>query len=81
MINGGIADDDAIAGQLAAVDGVMVGRDAYHHPWAMAGWDHAFFGDPRRRVRPRRRWRTRWWPTWNASTRRAASPGLASRGT
>jgi len=46
VVNGGIADDDAIAGQLAAVDGVMVGRHAYHHPWAMAGWDHAFFGDP-----------------------------------
>jgi tRNA-dihydrouridine synthase A len=46
VVNGGIADEDAIAGQLAAVDGVMVGRHAYHHPWAMAGWDHAFFGDP-----------------------------------
>ena len=46
VINGGIVDDGTIAGQLAAVDGVMVGRHAYHHPWAMAGWDHAFFGDP-----------------------------------
>jgi tRNA-dihydrouridine synthase A len=46
VINGGIADDAAIAGQLEHVDGVMVGRHAYHHPWAMAGWDHAFFGDP-----------------------------------
>jgi tRNA-dihydrouridine synthase A len=21
------------------VDGVMVGREAYHNPWSMAGWD------------------------------------------
>jgi tRNA-dihydrouridine synthase A len=45
VVNGGIADDVAIGEQLGAVDGVMVGRHAYHHPWAMAGWDHAFFGD------------------------------------
>jgi tRNA-dihydrouridine synthase A len=46
VINGGMADDASIAGQLLQVDGVMVGRHAYHHPWAMADWDHAFFGDP-----------------------------------
>ena len=70
VVNGGIADEDAIAGQLAAVDGVMVGRHAYHHPWAMAGWDHAFFGDPARHARHMmglwngtpgaRRWRQVW---------------------
>jgi tRNA-dihydrouridine synthase A len=26
------------------VDGVMVGREAYHHPWSMAGWDAVFLG-------------------------------------
>ncbi len=45
VINGGIAGDDAIAGHLQAVDGVMIGRDAYHHPWGMASWDTRFFGD------------------------------------
>ena len=46
VVNGGIAGDAAIAAQLREVDGVMVGRDAYHNPWAMASWDHAFFGEP-----------------------------------
>ena len=45
VINGGIAGDAAIAGQLQHVDGVMIGREAYHHPWAMASWDSTFFGD------------------------------------
>ncbi|WP_420714736.1 tRNA dihydrouridine(20/20a) synthase DusA [Roseateles sp. SL47] len=43
-INGGIKTDDQIAEQLAHVDGVMVGRQAYHEPWQMAGWDQRFFG-------------------------------------
>lgn len=44
VVNGGLADDDAIAEQLRHVDGVMVGRHAYHHPWAMASWDERFLG-------------------------------------
>ena len=44
VINGGIADDAAIALHLQHVDGVMVGRHAYHDPFAMAGWDARFFG-------------------------------------
>jgi tRNA-dihydrouridine synthase A len=44
VVNGGVADDDAIAAQLARVDGVMVGRRAYHEPFAMATWDRNFFG-------------------------------------
>ncbi len=43
-INGGVKDDDTIAAQLEAVDGVMVGRHAYHEPWAMVDWDARFFG-------------------------------------
>jgi tRNA-dihydrouridine synthase A len=23
----------------------MIGREAYHHPWAMAAWDERFFGE------------------------------------
>jgi tRNA-dihydrouridine synthase A len=45
VLNGGVADDAAIAAHLATVDGVMVGRQAYHHPWSMADWDRRFFGD------------------------------------
>jgi tRNA-dihydrouridine synthase A len=44
VINGGIQTDEQIAHHLQHVDGVMVGRHAYHEPWAMAGWDQRFFG-------------------------------------
>jgi tRNA-dihydrouridine synthase A len=46
VVNGGIAGDAAIGEQLQQVDGVMVGREAYHHPWTMAGWDADFLGAP-----------------------------------
>ena len=45
VVNGGIAADDTIARELGHVDGVMVGRHAYHEPWAMASWDARFLGD------------------------------------
>ena len=44
VLNGGVNTDAQIAQHLRAVDGVMVGRHAYHEPWAMAGWDASFFG-------------------------------------
>lgn len=43
-INGGLKTPDEIAEQLSALDGVMVGREAYHEPWSMAQWDSRFFG-------------------------------------
>jgi tRNA-dihydrouridine synthase A len=43
-INGGFTTKDQIAEQLTQLDGVMVGREAYHNPWFLAGWDAAFFG-------------------------------------
>ncbi len=49
VINGGVGGagiETQIATHLAHVDGVMVGRHAYHEPWALAGWDEAFFGAP-----------------------------------
>ncbi len=46
VANGGVASDAAISGHLAQVDGVMVGRHAYHEPWALASWDAGFFGAP-----------------------------------
>ena len=44
-VNGGLKSNAQIAAQLEQVDGAMVGREAYHHPWTMAAWDEAFFGD------------------------------------
>jgi tRNA-dihydrouridine synthase A len=43
-VNGGMTHADQIAEQLGHVDGVMVGREAYHNPWSMAGWDVDFLG-------------------------------------
>jgi tRNA-dihydrouridine synthase A len=43
-INGGITTNVQIAEQLNGLDGVMVGREAYHNPWILASWDEAFFG-------------------------------------
>jgi len=44
VINGGITTNAQIIGQLQQLDGVMVGREAYHNPWLMASWDADFFG-------------------------------------
>lgn len=44
-INGGIATDAVVHEQLHVVDGVMIGREAYHNPWWLASWDAQFFGD------------------------------------
>jgi tRNA-dihydrouridine synthase A len=44
-VNGGITADEQVAAQLAEVDGVMVGREAYHHPWWLASWDEKYFGE------------------------------------
>ncbi|MBS0506534.1 MAG: tRNA dihydrouridine(20/20a) synthase DusA [Proteobacteria bacterium] len=43
-INGGFQTDAAVLEQLALVDGVMVGREAYHNPWWLAHWDELFYG-------------------------------------
>ncbi|MDF1485525.1 tRNA dihydrouridine(20/20a) synthase DusA [Ramlibacter sp. H39-3-26] len=44
VVNGGISTLDQMAAQLQHLDGVMVGREAYHNPWFLAGWDAAFHG-------------------------------------
>jgi tRNA-dihydrouridine synthase A len=46
VINGGLTTDAQVAEQLHALDGVMVGREAYHNPWWLASWDQRFFGAP-----------------------------------
>jgi tRNA-dihydrouridine synthase A len=43
VINGGLTTNAQIDEQLQHLDGVMVGREAYHNPWLMASWDAAFF--------------------------------------
>jgi tRNA-dihydrouridine synthase A len=43
-LNGGLKTRVQIEEHLAALDGVMVGREAYHNPWSMAGWDQGFLG-------------------------------------
>ncbi|WP_395686807.1 tRNA dihydrouridine(20/20a) synthase DusA [Caenimonas koreensis] len=44
-VNGGIKTTAQVHEQLAQVDGVMVGREAYHNPWWLSQWDEAFYGD------------------------------------
>jgi tRNA-dihydrouridine synthase A len=45
VLNGGIADNLATGVALAGLDGVMVGRHAYHEPWFLAEVDRLWFGD------------------------------------
>ncbi len=43
-INGGITLNAQVHEHLRLLDGVMVGREAYHNPWWLAEWDAEFFG-------------------------------------
>jgi tRNA-dihydrouridine synthase A len=45
VINGGIATLEQCKEHLSRVEGVMLGRAAYHEPWLMAAVDAALFGD------------------------------------
>jgi tRNA-dihydrouridine synthase A len=45
VTNGGLTRWDAIERELAQVDGVMLGRAAYHDPWLLAQADWRVFGD------------------------------------
>ena len=44
VINGGITDLDQALAHLGQVDGVMIGRAAYHSPWLLANVDRRIFG-------------------------------------
>ena len=48
--NGGITTAGQVTQELHEVDGVMVGREAYHNPWWLASWDAEFFGAPERDI-------------------------------
>ncbi|MCA1324831.1 tRNA dihydrouridine(20/20a) synthase DusA [Herbaspirillum sp. alder98] len=45
LINGGIKTVAEIDLHLQHVDGVMLGREAYHNPFLMAGFDARYYGD------------------------------------
>jgi len=45
ILNGGIADLDTALRELSRVDGVMLGRAAYHEPYILLGVDSRIFGD------------------------------------
>lgn len=47
VINGGIETLDDCDVHLPHVDGVMLGRSAYHNPWILAEVDHRLFGEPK----------------------------------
>ena len=49
-LNGGITTDAHVREALVHLDGAMVGREAYHNPWWLASWDHAFYGEPQREI-------------------------------
>jgi tRNA-dihydrouridine synthase A len=44
VINGGITDMEQALAHLEHVDGVMIGRAAYHAPWLLAAADRLIFG-------------------------------------
>ena len=45
IINGGIKHASEIDTHLQHVDGVMIGREAYHNPFTMAEYDARYYGD------------------------------------
>lgn len=45
IINGGIKELHEIDEHLTHLDGVMLGRQAYHHPYVMAAFDARYYGD------------------------------------
>jgi len=45
IINGGIKTLDEIDLHLQHLDGVMLGREAYHNPYVMAQFDQRYYGD------------------------------------
>lgn len=47
IVNGGISDLAQAQQQFAALDGIMIGREAYHNPYCLAGVDGLFYADAR----------------------------------
>jgi tRNA-dihydrouridine synthase A len=51
VLNGGVRSLAEIREHLQRVDGVMIGREAYQNPWALAQWDAALSGGVPARTR------------------------------
>lgn len=47
ILNGGVTTLAEVKEHLPQVDGVMIGREAYHNPYMLAEADHLFFGSDR----------------------------------
>ena len=45
ILNGGLTDLDVMQEHLHGLDGVMVGREAYHNPYLLAEVDQRFYAD------------------------------------
>jgi tRNA-dihydrouridine synthase A len=45
VLNGGVTTTAQIQEHLAHVDGVMLGREAYHNPWLLSEWDQSLFDE------------------------------------
>ena len=48
LLNGGLDSIDSALQHGAGLDGVMMGRSAYHDPWLLAEVDRRFYGDDTR---------------------------------
>lgn len=46
VINGGVSTVEQVQAHLARLDGVMLGRAAYHDPYLLAQLEHALYGEP-----------------------------------
>jgi tRNA-dihydrouridine synthase A len=53
IINGGIKTMESVQQQLLHVDGVMLGREAYHNPYILARVDSDIYQDPQAVIRER----------------------------
>lgn len=46
IVNGGIRERDQVRSLLAFTDGVMIGREAYHHPFLLVELESVLFDNP-----------------------------------
>lgn len=49
-LNGGVTSMEQIQEHWHHVDGVMIGREAWHNPWSLTRWDGLMEGEPDRPV-------------------------------
>jgi len=50
VLNGGVCNTAQILAHLTHVDGVMLGREAYHNPWWLSSWDQSFFVEATQKI-------------------------------